>query len=123
MPVTGCKKTGSTLFAASPNEFSLFLQPACHFLTRSTTPHRRIVVRRWHFNALHNHLYPSQTAAEEAFDVALCMVQRRLQGMSSRKLANDNHRALIRNYLKRLDDDGEGSVKFSKLRSVGKLPP
>lgn len=70
MPVTGCKKTGSTLFAASPNEFSLFLQPACHFLTRSTTPHRRIVVRRWHFNALHNHLYPSQTAAEEAFDVA-----------------------------------------------------
>lgn len=43
--------------------------------------------------------------------------------MSSRKLANDNHRALIRNYLKRLDDDREGSVKFSKLRSVGKLPP
>lgn len=38
--------------------------------------------------------------------------------MSSRKLANDNHRALIRNYLKRLDDDGEG---FSKLCSVKKI--
>lgn len=44
--------------------------------------------------------------------------------MSSRKIANGNHRALIRNYLKRLDDDdGVVSVKFSKLRGVRKLPP
>lgn len=41
--------------------------------------------------------------------------------MSSRKLANDNHRALIRNYLKRLDDDGEVSAGFSKLCSVKKI--
>lgn len=43
--------------------------------------------------------------------------------MSSRKLADDNQPALIRNYLKRLDDEGEISVELSKLRSVGNLPP
>lgn len=68
--------------------------------------HRRIVVRPWHLIALHNHLYLSQTTTEEALNMALCMVERRLQGMSSRKLTNDNHRALIRHYLKPLDDDG-----------------